>query len=298
MIPAFSVLHQNLSSLWLKPSEYVDWLKEEFFNGFMELSGQQGVFYEFFLLGEPVNVIKKSGEGFSATDVDIVDLFNEGVYRISAYYIPESHVSFFSRFDALKNTHPKLSSDIVNLLNLIVKLKNEKSTGVLKCMSKKTKKEACVYFSNGSIAGFISSDTGIIFQKSNEVLKGLIDFFSSDAVYDFFEFASKGAKPYEGSSGNRKTLIQAGESFLNAVSSAIGQDAANKLIREACIGLSRHYEFLDPFSGEFEFKNGKLDVWEQVSTPVLKNGMVSLAEELGKKVSLPDQSLAAKIKSA
>ena len=215
-------------------------------------------------------------------------------YMISIYLMEPDKVYFWSSIPTARRIYEDLSTDFTDLDGLMRKMSTEKLTGYIEVSLDKDMESALIFYNNGQIiGGSYSWDHGEV-SGSKESLNTLVEKTKkSGGKFHVSRISmTKGKEEAIKEVGDKPSpeAITAVEELLGLFERVVGSSKAAKgdlytLLKKQFLAQAETYEFLDPFSGEFQYSNRKVKFSgkandEQMIKAVL-DSVRGLAEELG-----------------
>ena len=255
-LPVFPFYYANLHSSFIKTENLLAFLEQEEFTGFLEfrvLNSEQRwiIFLENGLFLSCLTVMQ--GEIKKGSRLEVLEL-DDFILNISK--LPLDEVLFWSRLLLAQKKYTDLSSDFIDVVKFINKLRQEQLNGVLECVEEKTEQTYYVYFWLGNILGIASKKYGYQLMRDKKVMDEMV-LAQAKFTFNVYEVNLKDvdSEVEEESMHSLKTGL---ELILNYL--AQHHSDLNLTLRKVCLAGSKQFIFLDPFAEEFEYKNGKLFV--------------------------------------
>jgi hypothetical protein len=297
IIPKDRPLIQNLNSYYLNIQRMLEHYQGEVGSGAIHFksSSTEGVIFfdrEEFLDG----ICENKEERFTGRDaVEFLTKSSSDVnYTISLYVMEPDKVYFWSSIPNARRIYEDLSTDFTDLDGLMRKMSTEKLTGYIEVSLDKNMEGALIFYSNGQIiGGSYSWDRGE-FTGSKENLTLLAEKAKTSGGKFHVSRVSltkgKEEAPRAVADAPSPAAITAVEELLGLLERVVGSSRAARgdfytLLKKRFLAQAETYEFLDPFSGEFQYSNRKVKFSgratdEQMMKAVL-TAVRGLAEELG-----------------
>ncbi len=273
MIPRFNVYHNNLHGSFILFDKYIQFLKSDYFNGYVYLDDHRDKIFLFLLEGELQTCLRQSNGYFERLNLMQVEDYIHEQTSISSFRCNSVYIDYFSRFHTLKLLHKELSTDIVDPEKLINKCKTENFSGILEITSQKEKNY--IYFLEGQIMGSMSPTKEGFFDRDGRE-NTTIPNISHPGSINIYKISFE---PQDNSE-SREKLIECYENLFNTLDKNCQKKDFATIWRECALELSDKYVFLDPFAEEFNYSEGKLDVWEKINSKTLALGLEELTQKL------------------
>jgi len=270
IIPKDRPLIQNLNSYYLNIPRMLEHYQGEVGSGAIHFksSSTEGVIFfdrDEFLDGICENKEEKlTGKGAiefltgSSSDVN---------YIIGIYDMEPDQVYFWSSIPTARRIYEDLSTDFTDLDGLMRKMSVEKLTGYIEVSLDKEMGSALIFYHNGQIVGgSYSWDHGELID-SKESLGTLVEKTKQSGgkfhVSRISMTRGKGEATKEVGDKPSPEVITAVEELLGLFERVVGSSKTAKgdfhtLLKRQFLTQAETYEFLDPFSGEFQYSNRKV----------------------------------------
>jgi hypothetical protein len=294
VFPKGEVVHLNLSTAFTDLTQLLATLRTNGFSGTIELvvPGGRGIF--FVASGEIVNAELQKDEspdrviGQDATG-QLVELSLKGDGTISVYRFTPRQVQFIAGTLKSEVVHKDLSTDFIWLDKLILKLKDDKHSGLVEILTKACQPLGVLFFHEGELVDlYVTPESGMSFffdQKSIPAfIEGVIKQGAIINVYKGLEVtAPEGTKETPGGKRAEDTIVTVtakdapeaaakGDGLIRlvplledvlvriekAVDGASKEGTFQRAFKKALIEKSGTYPFLDPFQGQFDYQEGRL----------------------------------------
>ncbi|MDL1969760.1 MAG: hypothetical protein LWW94_02075 [Candidatus Desulfofervidaceae bacterium] len=276
-LPRFEIYHQNLSTYYLNLPQFIDFLKNDLFTGYIQIKGTHKDFLIFLEIGQILNCLEITENNYQILSLEeILNKVGKEEY-VDVYYLPEETAIFWANLVTGSILYPNLSSDFTDLIKLLAKLKDEKLTGWIEINSPQ-KEKSFVYFQNGKVIGSCCSWKGNKFYKGEDLLPEIIKKYSK-AVFDV----------YISGETSIEEAINFFEAYIKILEEIIGKKEFSLLWRRKGVEKADKYPFLDPFANEFEYKEGKINFWGEVSPNEFIEALKEVCSEIIKEKKLTEK---------
>lgn len=302
IIPKGNPVVQNLNSYYLDINKMIEHYQGEIGSGCIHFisASYEGLF--FFDKDDLLNGIFKdiNGEitGMGALDRIIQTSANQN-FNISIFKIDTEYIYFWANIPNAKKIHSNLSTEFTDLEKLIKKLSNEQLTGFIDISINRGNEGGYIFFSNGEIIGNFFSGSDKNLDKSKTDL---------DLLYQ--ETADKGGvfnvsaiqlKPVKSKVAANKDTVSSTplppfsfsiiEDLLTIIESTIAAQKKlrvdfNSALKKKFLEKISKYEFLDPFSAELKYLNGKIVYEGKSDRKEVITGVIECSMELVKELNL------------
>lgn len=283
-LPKFKIYHQNLNTYYLNLPQFVDFLKDDLFTGYIQIKRTDKDFFIFLEMGQVLNCLEVSDNNYQMLSLEeILNKIGKGDY-VNVYYLPEETVIFWANLVTGNVLYPNLSSDFTDLIKLLAKLKHEGLTGWLEITSPQ-KEKSFVYFQNGKVIGSCCSWKGYKFYEGEDLLPEIIKKHAK-AVFDVYKVSLD-----KGISGeiSKEEVINFFAEYIKILEEVMSKKEFSLLWRQKGIEKADKYPFLDPFASEFEYKEGEINFWADVSPNELLEALKEVCSEIIKEKKLTEK---------
>lgn len=321
IFPRGEVRHQNLLTAYTNLSALISTLKLEVFSGMVEAEFPEQIGAIFIKTGEVINAEVKNKDGTKRTIGQealelILSLSNqkEGILHVNQF-LPEQ-VAIVAKNLRYEIVFQGLSTDFTRMDRLLVKLKEEGHNGFIEILTKESRPLGVLFFEGGEpIEMFITPESGpsIFGRKSIPTLvesankQGLIFnvYRSLEEVQKRVpkeipkEVPKEPSKEIPEESLKKEGLVRKERKDLSEIISILQDLLLNlekmtddlthkkgtflRTFKSALIERSGEFPFLDPFAGEFEYREGTARFTGEVELVEFWNGIVqSLQTTLSK----------------
>ncbi len=285
MIPKLDIYHTNLHSSFLVFDKYIEFLKQEFFTGMVQIENNQNRAFLFMIEGEVKNCLHEAGKGYKRINTMEFASFITADSFISSYRCRDEQIDFFSNLHTAKLIYNDLSSDIINPVKLINRCKTDQFTGYIEA-DDGSKRNMYIYFFGGRILGAMNVGSRNGTFEENLTDSNLQNRIMSTTI-NLYKLSGQTRDLHE----DRDQLINCYEELLQVLEKKSNSTNFSSIWRKEALQLSDKYVFLDPFAGEFNFENGKIDLWERVNVKAFAHGAEELTASIAKKYKISENDV-------
>ncbi|MBF0228755.1 MAG: hypothetical protein HQK63_04075 [Desulfamplus sp.] len=319
MIPKFDVYHTELHSSYIYFEKYRLFLQSQRFSGYVQLENGQKQYLFFLKEGKDVGYLKIVDHKLKLFDLSEIELILKNSFSVSSYRSPHQIVDFFARCHATQLILDNLFFDSVEFDKFFNQIESKKITGFLQA-SKSGEPERYIYLYSGKIFGYmnIKGKDGL-FEKNldkNQIQVALKN--STVKVYSIPPSSdiAKRRSTSDSDSGNnqldniktthnqnitdksnndenRLSIIECYEKIFQLLEKNTESVEFTSIWRMCALELSNKYIFLNPFAGEFNYDNSKIDLWEKIDLKIATNALDELINAIAKKANLPKDGIKA-----
>lgn len=216
-------------------------------------------------------------------------------FTVNIYQLSHEEVYFWASIPSAEKIYEGLSTEFTDLEGLIRKMSSEKLTGYIDVAIGGGKEGGLIFIINGKImGGSYSWDNGEPgpTQKNQELL--IRKTRETAATFDvcripLSKMKGEGESRTSFSKPSRTVLSMLEELMVIFENSVVSRKKMKtdftKLLKKKFVENAEKYAFLDPFAGEFDYANRKIDFSGAASDKELIDGIINsireLAQELG-----------------
>ncbi|MCX7838775.1 MAG: hypothetical protein N2559_04890 [Anaerolineae bacterium] len=283
LFPRLNALYENLNTSFIQFNALLAELQNTQFTGYVQLVGWE---YEGILLfdtGRIVNAVEtvkdQQRTGTNAV-AGISARGNEKDYAVNVYRLEAEIVQLLANVLSGEPLYRDLSNDLTGLDKLVTKLQNEKHTGSIVVRWTGKKDAATILMRDGQVIECVwakdaQTSSGVALLnpiiKATTQVPALFTVYRTDLtrVYSAdLDLAESLARPH---------VLTLWQEIFNLVASVIDRstqaDAFNLTFRRVCVDQANVYPFLDPFAGEFEYRNGQIRFEGQATVARFNTGL-------------------------
>ena len=291
--PRGEVVHKNLLTAYTDLSALVVTLKSEGFNGTLEIEfpENRGIL----LLGSGEIIDGEAKVGAEAKRVAgqeavqaLLSLSNQKNGVLSFYRLSPERVAIVAKNLRNEMVFKGLSTDFTRLEGLLLKLREEKHNGFIEVLTKGNQPMGVLFVEEGEPAEMYTlpeSGPSVFGRKSIPIFVESVT--KQGAIFNVYrsrEKVSKKEKEKEevvvttGGTGDLKELIPIFQDVLSRVEKWVdGVSQRGTFLRafnRARMEKSGEYFFLDPFSGEFDYRDGTVRLTGETSEKDFARGIL------------------------
>jgi hypothetical protein len=302
IFPRGDVVHKDLSTAYTDIPALLATLKTEGFNGIIEIDFPENKGVIFVESGEIVNAEAKiGGDSKRITGQEAIQtlmmLSNQKEGMIDIYRLPMERVAIVASNLQNEILFKGLSTDFTRLDRLLLKLREEKHNGFIEVLTKENKAMGVLFLEGGEpVEMFTTPESGpsVFGRKSipifveNAIKQGaILDVYRSQGkilkkeVKEAKETREK-KNPERGEDLKEiivifQEIISKAQQLVNGASK--GKGLFHKVFKESLVEKSEEFAFLDPFAGEFEYRDGTIQFTGGAGVKHLTKGIVECLVE-------------------
>jgi hypothetical protein len=339
ILPRGEIRHQNLLTAYTDLSALLSALKSESFSGILEIEFPEKKGAIFIDSGEIVNAeIKEKSNAEITIGQEAIQAFltfsNQKDGVLNVYRLLPEQVALIANHLKHEVLFKELSTDFTRLDRLLLKLKEDKHNGFIEVLTKEKKVLGVLFVEGGDPVEMFTtpeSEPSVFSRKSIPIF--VENTVKQGAIFNVYRSQSKVLEKQIKEETREevkeekvtprgeelKELIPIFQDILSKAEKLVDEASKrrglfHKVFKESLIEKSEEFGFLDPFIGEFEFKEGTIHfsgeaggkeftkgILECLNTTLLllekefpKNKMVSLKLIAGIKFSLEQHNEALK----
>jgi hypothetical protein len=280
IFPRGEIVHKDLSTAYTNLSALVATLKSEGFNGTIEIEFPEDRGILFFGSGEIIGAeVKLGAEAKKVAGQEAVQallgLSNQKNGMLSLYRLTSERVAVVAKNLRNEILFKGLSTDFTRIEGLLLKLREEKHSGFIEVLTKGNQPMGVLFIEEGEPVDMYTipeSGPSVFGRKSIPI------FFESvtkqGAIFNVYKGQKKVLKAKEEISKvkeeqapaaggeNLQELILIFQDILSRVEHWVDEASQRgnflKAFNRSRMEKSGEYFFLDPFSGEFEYREGTI----------------------------------------
>jgi hypothetical protein len=308
--------HENLMTAYADLSALLSTLKTERFSGTVEIEFPQRKGVLFIDSGEIINGEAKSDGGTKRVIGPeairaLLSLSNQKDGVLHIYQLLPEQVAIFANSLRHEVVFKGLSTDFTRLDRLLHKLKEEKHTGFIEVLSKAQKPLGVLFFQEGEpVEMYTISDAGPSTFGRKSIPAFVESVVREGAILDIYRTEGRGESPQTGpprpvpplsheKAEPLKEIIQIFEGVLSKAEKLVDASSEKgtfrRIFKKSLIEKSDQYPFLDPFGGEFDYRDGMIQFTGEVKerdftqgiSESLQSTILYIEEELPKSKMLP-----------
>ncbi len=279
-LPRFKVYHENLNTYYLDIPKLVTFLKNDLFNGYIQIKTEGREFLVFFEMGEILKCLNVTDNHIEEIPYkEIIEQLHYNEY-LNLYFLPEETTFFWANIAHATLLYPNLSSEFTDPIRLLNKLKKESLTGFVEIVMPPEK--GYIYLQEGNVIGTSSSWNEWEFKPEDNEIPVIITKIEK-AIFNVYKVERK----VEAALNDLfQEVLDFFSVYMSILEENIGKKQFSILLRQQAIEKAEKYPFLDPFAGEFEYKEGIINLWSDISIAELAEGLKELCLEIAKKIKL------------
>ena len=309
IFPKGRVIHQNLMTAYADLSALLSTLRTEGFSGTVEIEFPERNGILFIDSGEIINgEVRTESGGKRMVGQEairyLLSISNQKDGVLNIYQLSPEHVVILASNLQHEVVFKGLSTDFTRVDRLLLKLKDEKHTGFIEVFTKSQKPMGVLFLQEGDPAEMYTiSDSGPSVFGRKSIPAFVESIVKEGAVLDVYRSQGKKATPEplpaENREGALKEMIEIFEEVLSKAEKLV--DGASRagtfrtIFKKSLVDKSEQFPFLDPFAGEFEYRDrmiqftGEADarVFTQGLGECLQTTLSHVEEELPKSKMLP-----------
>ncbi len=289
-VPKENPAIENLNSYYLDFNKLIEHYQGEFGAGCIHFKSTETEGAIFFDQDDILNGMYSNGKtrthGRSAVDA-LLRAAGTGNYAVDLYPIGVDEVYYWARIFDAEELYKNLSTEFTNLDALIKKMNSEKFTGYIDVTIDSGKDSSIIFFHNGNMVvgsytwnknGGLSTNLKILLEKTK----------AAGGVFHVGRFTrpKTSRKPIvEASVKPDFNVLEILEKLFYRLKSVLAADKRAKvpfdtLLKRKFIQKADRYAFLDPFTNEFNYTDGRITFVGTADAKQLVGGVVDSVREV------------------
>ncbi|MBI9083052.1 MAG: hypothetical protein JEZ11_05600 [Desulfobacterales bacterium] len=310
IVPKTDPIIKNLNSYYLNIERLIEHYRGELASGgihFVSNTAEGILFFDDIALLGGVMEDKTGRISGTGAIASIIATLQNNNFTVAIYGIDPDIIHFWARLPEAIPLHSDLSAEFTDIERLIAKMSSEKLTGFIDVSFAKGGKNGILFFNDGNIvnctcswkADGVDNLSGATQQLLVQAVRK-----APDGVFNVsripLEKATQGvpeivpdidATEESASKAAEPTLAMAQDLLLileKTVKTHKKKQATDfgKLLRKKFIKKAERYDFLDPFSGEFEYADGTIRYKGSAEIAQVLQGVIESAKELADELGL------------
>src|SRR5574341_63529 len=289
LLPKGQSVYENLNTSFTQLDALLNELQSDHFSGYVLVSGWE---YEGLLLmdtGKLLNALEESrGQRRSGPPAAaaISSKAREKGSTINVYRLSDDMVQVLAGLLKAEPLYKDLASDFTSLDKLIARLEHEKHTGHIEIHMSKSPDTAAIFMQDGQLVESLFSHNGSV-ASGSKALSQITQAASEGAVFTVYRADLE--KAYDNltlaDSFERQGMLSLWQDLLQTIESTVdkikGSGAFLTAFKRANIEQTKTFPFLDPFAGEFDYRQGLIHFQGPVTVAQFNQGLCqSLAQTI------------------
>ena len=216
---------------------------------------------------------------------------NEDNYNIGVFKVEADELYYWTSILGAKRVYEDLSAEFTDLEGLIRKMAMEKLSGFIEISLSGPEEAGLVFFRNGLILGGVySREEGKLIRAEESREAFVREAKKRGGVFHVSRIAPAGPGMGEGTTEIPQNILGPMEELAAVLETLMDRKRSGKgsfetLLRRKFIDLAETYPFLDPFAGEFTYRNRRIHFEGDADKGRVTEGLLAalkgLAEENG-----------------
>jgi hypothetical protein len=312
IFPKGEVVHRNLSTAYTDFAALLSTLKTENFSGIIEIEFPENKGVIFVDSGEIVNAEAKIGANLKRiigqeAIQSLMTLSSQKNGVINIYRLSPERVAIVARNLQHEILFRGLSTDFTRLDRLLLKLREDKLNGFIEVLTKEHQPMGVLFLEGGEpVEMFTTPESGPSLFGRKSIPIFVENTIKQGAIFDVYRGQGKILKKeikeakITGRVEDLKELIPIFQEVLSRAEQLVDggtkkKGLFHKLFKESLVERSEEFPFLDPFAGEFEYREGTIQFTGEAGIKDFAKGIVEclvatlsrLEKELPKDKMLP-----------
>jgi hypothetical protein len=278
VIPKGKAIHEDLSTSYTDMQELLSDLNQNSFTGYCQVNFWEYRGTLFIDRGRIINGLEEIGDGRNAGDRAVKNIMARAKQKdgtVSVYVLSDEMVATLASVLNSKTKYRDLTTELTSLEKLISKLKKEEHSGYVEVLLNSENGHGCIYFQDGRAmeSVFRASDGEVLSGPSG--LKKILGLSTEvGAVFNVYE-SDLSSIVLDNSVTSE--IIELFEKTLNllheTVDGRFGKEKFTDEFKRMLATNANKYLFLDPFAGEFVYKNRQLNFDGEIALDEFTTGV-------------------------
>jgi hypothetical protein len=297
ILPKGEVVNQNLSTAYTDFPALLSTLRTGDFSGIIEIEFPENKGVIFVDSGDVINAEAKVGAdseriiGQKAIQT-LLTLSHQKDGMINIYRLPPERVAIVAGNLQYEVLFKGLSTDFTRLDRLLLKLREDKHNGFIEVLTKEHQAMGVLFLEGGEpVEMFTTPESGPsvfgrksipIFVESAIKQGAIFDVYRSQGKIlkkELKEIKEVKEKEAPGSGGDLRELIPILQEVLSQAEKLVDGSSRkkglfHKIFKESLIDKSEEFPFLDPFGGEFDYRDGTIQFTGEIGVKDFTKGIV------------------------
>jgi len=263
VIPKGKAVHEDLSTSYTDIHELLSDLSQNSFTGYCQVNFWEYRGTLFLDRGRIINALEEIGDTKSSGDRAVKSILDHAKQKdgtVSVYILSDEMVATLASVLNSKAKYRDLTTELTSLEKLISKLKKEEHSGYVEVLLNNENGNGCIYFQDGRAmeSVFRASDGEIISGPSG--LKKILGLSTEvGAVFNVYESDLSSIVIDDSVTEDVIRLFQETlNSLQDSIDARFGPDKFTDEFKRMLATNANKYLFLDPFAGEFVYKDRTL----------------------------------------
>ncbi len=266
ILPKGRAEYENLNTSFVDFGGLIEDLKANGFTGYVKVSFWEYEGVLFVDNGTIINGVEETGRAKSTGQQAVSGIMRQAEEKngsVSVYALTADMVTMLASVLESELVHKDLNTDFSDLGQLVAKLQSEGHTGYVEVALKGGMGSAMILLRSGEIVeSMLSSGSEVL--SGTQALPHIMEAASSvDAVFNVHRTALEGAFENTGEIVVALELPQLLTVWQNVLATVerisdghAGEGSFLDAFKDSLIESAEEYPFLDPFAGEFDYRDG------------------------------------------
>ncbi|MBD3305617.1 hypothetical protein GF339_04490 [candidate division KSB3 bacterium] len=280
IIPKGKVVHEDLSTSYTDIHELLRDLRQNSFTGYCQVNFWEYRGTLFLDRGRIINALEELGNERNTGERAIKNILAKAEQKdgaVSVFQLQDEMVATLASVLNSKVKYRDLTTELTSLEKLISKLKKEEHSGYVEVLLNGDSGDGCIYFQDGrAMESVFRSSEGEMISGPNGFKKILGLSTEIGAVFNVFE--SDLSSIVMDNSISEEILLLFQDTFSSLENTLDARFGSGKFLEEfkrtsALRVNANNYPFLDPFAGEFVYKDKTLTFEGETSLEEFTTGV-------------------------
>ncbi len=297
VIPKGKAVHEDLSTSYTDINELLSDLGQNSFTGYCQVNFWEYRGTLFIDRGRIINALEEIGDARNSGERAIKSILERAKQKdgtVSVYTLPDEMVATLASVLNSSAKYRDLTTELTSLEKLISKLKKEEHSGYVEVLLNSDNGNGCIYFQDGRAmeSVFRTSDGEIMAGPSG--LKKILGLSTEiGAVFNVYESDLSSIVVDNAVTGEILLLFEKTLNMLQeAVDSRFGKEKFSDEFKRMLATNANKYLFLDPFAGEFVYKDHKLGFDGEITLDEFTTGVCDVITQTVEHFREQDEAVA------
>jgi hypothetical protein len=263
VIPKGKAIHEDLSTSYTDINELLSDLSQNSFTGYCQVNFWEYLGTLFIDRGRIINALEEVGDTRVSGERAIKSILERAKQKdgtVSVYTLSDEMVATLASVLNSSAKYRDLTTELTSLEKLISKLKKEEHSGYVEVLLNDDNGNGCIYFQDGrAMESVFRTSDGEVLSGPNGLKKILGLSTEKGAVFNVYESDLSSIVVDNSVTGE---VLQVFETTLNMLQEVIdnqfGKEKFSDEFKRTLATNANKYLFLDPFAGEFVYKDKQL----------------------------------------
>ncbi len=309
VLPRGQAVYENLLTFFIRMENFLQFLEEDYFTGYLEFKSGQAKGIVFYEDGEILTsyfedpTTSERIVGQEAMSI-IMKRSNSKDGVINLYKFNREIARILSSVTSKEALYKDLSTEFTDIEKIIAQLSKDSFSGYIEVRFSNQKERALIFLHAGKPIECVITLTNGTVRSGIGILNKIIEHAKNvGAAFDVYKAELQISKQKIKTLPplNKAEVIEFLEKSFDIINSIfqsrLGAKSFERIYNETCIELADKYPFLDPFIAEIYFRDGHLRINTEIDLPILLEGINECLSQTFEKVTPSFKNLHTEISS-